>query len=97
MFIEGSNGTKDQVEFACNVAISSFMAAGQHKYRPASLKVRGSRAYGVTSREVGADGEAVDIELMLVVCGCRGRNTMGCCQMGGGEDIKALECSCGRE
>ena len=65
---------------------------------PVSLpKLRGSRADGVTSREVGGDGEVVEIELKLVVFGCRGRSTIGCLRMGGGEGGKVVDCSCRRE
>ena len=43
------------------------------------------------------DGEVVEMELKLAVFGCRGRSTIGCLRMGGGEDGKVVDCSCGRE
>jgi len=97
MFIEGSNGTNDQVALACKAAISSFMVVCQHNYWSASLKLRGSRAEGDITHEVETGGEEAETKLMLAVFGCRGRNTMGCCRMGGGEKGRSVEVSCGRE
>jgi hypothetical protein len=79
MFIEGSNGTNDQVALACKAAISSFMAVCQHKYWSASLKLRGSRVEGDITREMETGGEEAETELTLAVFGCRERSTMGCC------------------
>ena len=69
MFIEGSNGTNDQVALACKAAISSFMEVYQHKYWSASLKLRGSRIEGDITCEVETSGVEVEIELMLAIFG----------------------------
>jgi hypothetical protein len=74
------------------------MAVCQHKYWSASLKLRGSRAEGDITREVETGGEEAEIELMLAIFGYRGRNTMGCCRMGGGaEGRSAVEESIWRD
>ena len=84
MFIDGLNDTNDQVTLACKAAISSFIAVCQHKYWPASLKLKGSRVEGDITREAETDGEEAETELMLAVFCCREHSTMWCCRMGGG-------------
>ena len=43
------------------------------------------------------DGEVLEMELKLAVFGCSGRSSIGCLRMGGGEDGKVVDCSCGKE
>ena len=67
IFIDGSNGTNDQVALACKAAISFFIAVCQHKYWSASLKFKGLKAEGDVTREAEASGEEAEAELMLIV------------------------------
>jgi len=97
MFIDGSNGTNDQVTLACKAAISSFIAVCQHKYWSASLKLRGSKAEGNITRGAETSREGAEAELMLAIFCCLGRSTMGCCRMGGRAEGGSMEVCCGRE
>jgi len=79
MFIDGSNGTNNQVALACKAAISSFMVVCQHKYWPVSLKLGGSRAEGDITSGAETGREETEAELMWAVFCCLGRSTMGSC------------------
>jgi hypothetical protein len=75
-FIEGLNGTKDQVPLACKVAISNFMVVCHQIKRSASLKFRGSRVREDVTRGAKDCDEEVETEVVLTVLFFLGRSTI---------------------